>query len=96
MYSLGAPAAALGLIEGISECLGGAGRFVGGALADDPRRRTIAVGGYTVTAVLSGLIGWPAVWWTALGLRNSHPWWQIPYRHPQYPGVPGALPPSAR
>ncbi len=56
--TLGAPAAALGLIEGISEGLAGAGRFVGGALADDPRRRrTVAVGGYTATAVLSALIG---------------------------------------
>ena len=42
--TLGAPAAALGLIEGISEGLAGAGRFVGGALADDPkRRRAVAV-----------------------------------------------------
>ena len=49
--TLGAPAAALGLIEGISEGLAGAGRFVGGALADDPqRRRTVAVGGYCATA----------------------------------------------
>jgi MFS family permease len=56
--TLGAPAAALGLIEGISEGLAGAGRFVGGALADDPkRRRTVAVGGYSATAVLSALIG---------------------------------------
>jgi predicted MFS family arabinose efflux permease len=56
--TLGAPAAALGLIEGISDGLAGAGRFVGGALADDPRRRrSIAVGGYTATAVLSALIG---------------------------------------
>jgi MFS family permease len=56
--TLGAPAAALGLIEGISEGLAGAGRFVGGALADDPgRRRAVAVGGYTATAALSGLIG---------------------------------------
>jgi MFS family permease len=56
--TLGAPAAALGLIEGISEGLAGAGRFVGGALADDPhRRRAVAVGGYTTTAVLSSLIG---------------------------------------
>jgi len=56
--TLGAPAAALGLIEGISEGLAGTGRFVGGALADDPRRRrTLAVGGYTATAVLSALIG---------------------------------------
>ncbi len=56
--TLGAPAAALGAIEGISDGLAGAGRFVGGALADDPgRRRTVAVGGYATTAVLSGLIG---------------------------------------
>jgi hypothetical protein len=39
--------------EGITDGLAGAGRFVGGALADDPgRRRAVAVGGYTVTAVL--------------------------------------------
>lgn len=56
--TLGAPAAALGLIEGIAEGLAGAGRFVGGALADDPkRRRAVAVGGYSATAVLSALIG---------------------------------------
>lgn len=48
----------MGLIEGISDGLAGAGRFVGGALADDPRRRrAVAVGGYTTTAVLSSLIG---------------------------------------
>jgi MFS family permease len=56
--TLGAPASALGLIEGISDGLAGAGRFVGGALADDPqRRRTVAIGGYSATAILSALIG---------------------------------------
>jgi hypothetical protein len=56
--TLGAPAAALGLIEGIADGLAGAGRLVGGALADDPqRRRTTALGGYTATAVLSAAIG---------------------------------------
>jgi hypothetical protein len=56
--TLGAPAAALGLIEGISDGLAGAGRFAGGALSDDPgRRRTLAVGGYSATATLSALIG---------------------------------------
>jgi hypothetical protein len=54
--TLGAPAAALGLIEGIADGLAGAARLVGGAIADDPhRRRVIAVGGYATTAVLSGL-----------------------------------------
>jgi MFS family permease len=78
--TLGAPAAALGAIEGVSDGLAGAARLAGGALADDAaRRRTTAVGGYTTTAVLSGLIGvagttWQAgilraAAWTARGLR---------------------------
>jgi predicted MFS family arabinose efflux permease len=45
--TLGVPAAALGLIEGIADGLAGTARLVGGALADDPRRRRVlAVGGY--------------------------------------------------
>lgn len=78
--TLGAPASALGLIEGVSDGLAGAARLGGGALADDPeRRRLTAVGGYATTAVLSGLIGAAtSVWqagilragaWTARGLR---------------------------
>lgn len=56
--TLGAPAAALGIIEGVADGLAGAARFGGGALADDPqRRRRIAIGGYGSTAILSGLIG---------------------------------------
>jgi MFS family permease len=78
--TLGAPASALGLIEGISDGLAGAAKLGGGALADDPdRRRRAAIGGYASTAVLSGLIGtatqaWHvgllrAAAWTARGLR---------------------------
>jgi MFS family permease len=78
--TLGAPAAALGVIEGVADGLAGVARLAGGALADDPaRRRSIAVGGYTATAVLSGLIGVAtSAWqvgvlragaWTARGLR---------------------------
>ena len=78
--TLGAPAAALGLIEGVSDALAGAARLAGGALADDPaRRRTVAVGGYTTTAALAALIGAATqVWqvgvlragaWAARGLR---------------------------
>lgn len=78
--TLGAPASALGLIEGVSDGLAGAARFGGGALADDPhRRREAAIGGYTATAVLSGLVGvCTNVWqvgllragaWAARGLR---------------------------
>jgi MFS family permease len=78
--TLGASAAALGLIEGIADGCAGAARFTGGALADDPeRRRKSAVGGYTATAVFSSLIGvTTGVWqvgvlraaaWSARGLR---------------------------
>ena len=78
--TLGASAAALGLIEGIADGCAGAARFAGGALADDPeRRRRSALGGYTATAVFSSLIGvTTAVWqvgflraaaWSARGLR---------------------------
>lgn len=78
--TLGAPAAALGVIEGVSDALAGGARLVGGALADDPtRRRRVTVGGYTTTAVLSSLTGVAtAAWqvavlragaWTARGLR---------------------------
>ncbi len=78
--TLGASAAALGVIEGVSDGLAGAARLAGGALADDPaRRRAVAVGGYTATAALGALTGAAtAVWqvallragaWTARGLR---------------------------
>jgi MFS family permease len=78
--TLGAPAAALGLIEGLSDGLAGLMRLLGGALADDPdRRRAAAVGGYTTTAVLTSLTGAAtSVWqvgllraggWAARGLR---------------------------
>lgn len=78
--TLRAPAAALGVIEGVADALAGAARLAGGALADDPgRRRRVAVGGYTATAVLSSLTGAAStVWqvgvlragaWAARGLR---------------------------
>jgi MFS family permease len=78
--TLGASAAALGIIEGLADGLAGFFRFFGGALADDPhRRREIAVGGYVATAVLTAGIGAAtAVWqvailraggWAARGLR---------------------------
>ncbi len=79
--TLRAPAAALGVIEGVADGLAGVARLAGGALADDPkRRRATAVGGYTATAVLTALIGTAtAVWqvgalrvagWVARGLRG--------------------------
>lgn len=69
---LGAPAAALGLIEGVADALSGLAKLGGGALADVPsRRRSIAVGGYTVTAVLSALIGLAGAVWQVAVLRAA-------------------------
>ena len=68
--TLGAPAAALGLIEGIADGLAGAAKFAGGPLADDPRRRrNTAVGGYTATAVLTAAIGATTAVWQVAALR---------------------------
>jgi MFS family permease len=68
--TLGAPASALGLIEGLSDGLAGAARLAGGAIADDPRRRRAqAVGGYATTAVLSSLIGAATTVWQVAVLR---------------------------
>jgi MFS family permease len=68
--TLGAPASALGLIEGVADGLAGAARLAGGAMADDPRRRrTVAVGGYTTTAVRSSLIGAATAVWQVAVLR---------------------------
>ena len=66
--TLGASPAALGVIEGVSDALAGFARFGGGALADDPdRRRTVAVGGYSATAVLSAATaGATSVWQVAV------------------------------
>jgi MFS family permease len=70
--TLGAPAATLGLIEGVADGLAGAARFAGGALADDPeRRRRVAVGGYTATAVLSAAVGAATTAWQVGVLRTG-------------------------
>ncbi len=70
--TLGAPAAALGVIEGIADGAAGLARFGGGALADEPaRRRRVAVGGYSTTAVLSALIGLASAAWQVGVLRAA-------------------------
>jgi MFS family permease len=68
--TLGAPAAALGAIEGVADGIAGAAKLAGGALADDPsRRRATAMGGYTATAILSALIGAAVTVWQVGVLR---------------------------
>ncbi len=67
---LGGSAAALGVIEGIADAIAGVARLAGGALADDPeRRRAVALGGYTSTAVLTSAIGLAQVVWQVAFLR---------------------------
>jgi MFS family permease len=72
--TLGAPAAALGLIEGLADGLAGAARLTGGAIANDPqRRRAQAVAGYTATAILSSLIGAATTVWQ-VGILRAGAW----------------------
>lgn len=69
---LGAPAAALGLIEGLADGLSGLAKIAGGPIADAPeRRRSIAVGGYTLTAILSAAIGLATATWQVAILRTG-------------------------
>jgi MFS family permease len=72
--TLGAPAAALGVIEGVSDGLAGVARIVGGGLADDPRRRQhVAVGGYAGTAALAALTGAATAAWQ-VGVLRAGAW----------------------
>jgi hypothetical protein len=70
LTSLGASAAALGVIEGVSDALAGVALLGGGALVDDPaRRRRVAVGGYTSTVALAALTGGATAVWQVGVLR---------------------------
>jgi MFS family permease len=85
---LAAPAA-LGLIEGIAEGVGGASRVAGGELSAEPRwRRRISLLGYTGTAIFSALIGTVATAWQA-GVLRSAAWTARGLRTPaRYAAVP--------
>jgi MFS family permease len=72
--NLGAPASVLGLIEGISDGAAGAAKLAGGALADDPsRRRSIAIGGYSTTAVLVSVSAAATAAWQ-VGVLRAGAW----------------------
>ena len=69
---LGAPAAVLGLIEGLADAASGVAKVAGGALADDPaRRRNVALGGYVMTALLSAATGLATTAWQVGVLRTA-------------------------
>jgi MFS family permease len=68
--TLGASAAALGVIDGISDALIGVMKLIGGPLANDPLRRArTASGGYLGTAVATGAIGAAVTVWQVGALR---------------------------
>lgn len=64
--TLGAPAAALGLIEGVAEATASVGKAVSGRLADRFRRRPLIALGYGTSSVAKPLIGLAMGWPFAL------------------------------
>jgi len=63
LASLGAPAAALGVIEGVSDALSSFAKLGAGWIGDRVRRRKpIVVGGYVLTGVATGLFGFATTW----------------------------------
>jgi MFS family permease len=67
LRSIGAPAAALGAIEGVADATQSAAKVIGGVVADKPgvERRGVTAGGYAVTALGHGAFAlanaWPVV-----------------------------------
>jgi MFS family permease len=81
LTAIGAPAFALGIIEGVSDALSSFAKLFGGWLGDKVhRRRGWAALGYLVTGITTGLYGlfggWPwilfvrAIGWAGRGLRS--------------------------
>jgi len=64
LRSLGAPAAALGAIEGVADAALSASKAAGGVLADQPgvERKAVTAGGYALTAAGHGAFGLATVW----------------------------------
>jgi len=67
--TLGAPASALGLIEGVAEGTASVGKALSGRLADRARRRPIIATGYGISSVAKPLIGLAAAWPLAMAGR---------------------------
>jgi MFS family permease len=81
LTAIGAPALALGVIEGVADGLSSFTKLVGGWLGDRvERRRPWAAAGYLLTGITTGLYGvfsaWPwvlfvrAIGWAGRGLRS--------------------------
>jgi MFS family permease len=93
--TLGASAAALGVIEGISDALIGAMKLIGGPWANDPQRRArITSGGYLGTAVATGAIGAAVTVWQVGALR-AIAWLSRGLRSPARDALLASLSPSS-
>jgi MFS family permease len=93
--TLGASAAALGVIDGISEALIGVMKLVGGPLANDPRQRgRAASGGYLGTALATGAVGAAVTVWQAGALR-AIAWLSRGLRSPARDALLASLSPTA-
>ena len=70
LASLGAPAYALGVIEGVADGISSFAKLAGGWLADrPPLRKPIAVAGYSVTALSTFAFGFVSSWTEVAGAR---------------------------
>jgi MFS family permease len=93
--TLGASAAALGVIDGISDALIGVMKLIGGPLANDPQRRArTASGGYLGTAVATGAIGAAVTVWQVGALR-AIAWMSRGLRSPARDAMLASLSPKA-
>jgi MFS family permease len=92
--TLGASAAALGVVEGISDALVGVMKLVGGPLANNPDRRgRIAAGGYLGTALATGAIGVTVTVWQA-GTFRAIAWMSRGVRSPSRDALLASLSPE--
>lgn len=67
--TLGAPASALGLIEGVAEGTASLGKALSGRLADRFARRPLIALGYGISSLAKPLLGLAGAWPAALGAR---------------------------
>jgi MFS family permease len=93
--TLGASAAALGVIDGISDALIGVTKLIGGPLANDPARRArTASGGYLGTAVATGAIGAAVTVWQ-VGVLRAIAWLSRGLRSPARDALLASLTPTS-
>lgn len=87
-------AAALGVIEGVSDALTGIAKLLAGPAANDPQRRgKMATGGYLGTAVATGAIGLAGTVWQA-GVLRALAWTSRGVRSPARDSLLASLAPK--